>query len=89
MHYQSYITDSKRRAAANRELEAIGPPILPSLKKAVDRVTSLSHRAAESLYKASGSQPGPGGDQGPGGATGGEPGKPADDVVDAEYTVKE
>jgi len=60
-----------------------------ALKKAVDRVTSLSHRVAESLYKASGSQPGPGGDQGPGGATGGEPGKPADDVVDAEYTVKE
>jgi molecular chaperone DnaK len=64
-----------------------------TLKKALERVTSLSHRVAESLYKASGAQPGEGGGpSGPsasGGAQGQPGGKPADDVVDAEYTVKE
>ena len=63
-----------------------------ALKKAVERVTALSHRVAESLYKASGSQPGEGGgSSGPSGSGG--PSAPAggkpDDVVDAEYTVKE
>jgi molecular chaperone DnaK len=64
-----------------------------ALKAAVERVTSVSHRVAESLYKASGAQPGEGGGpSGPsasGGASGQPGGKPADDVVDAEYTVKE
>jgi molecular chaperone DnaK len=64
-----------------------------ALKKALERVTSLSHRVAESLYKASGSQPGEGGGPSSGPASGGAAsqgsGKPADDVVDAEYTVKE
>jgi molecular chaperone DnaK len=64
-----------------------------ALKKAVERVTSLSHRVAEALYKASGAQPGegggPSGPAGSGGPSGQAGGKPADDVVDAEYTVKE
>ncbi len=64
-----------------------------ALKKAVERVTSLSHRVAEALYKASGAQPGegggPSGPAGSGGPSGAAGGKPADDVVDAEYTVKE
>src|SRR6187401_1130844 len=64
-----------------------------ALKAAVERVTSVSHRVAESLYKASGAQPGEGGGpSGPsasGGPSGQPGGKPADDVVDAEYTVKE
>jgi molecular chaperone DnaK len=64
-----------------------------ALKAAVERVTSVSHRVAESLYKASGAQPGEGGGpSGPsasGGPSGQAGGKPADDVVDAEYTVKE
>ena len=64
-----------------------------ALKKAVERVTALSHRVAESLYKASGAQPGegggPSGPSGSGGSSGAAGGKPADDVVDAEYTVKE
>jgi len=63
-----------------------------ALKKAVERVTSLSHRVAESLYKAAGPQPGEaGGPSGPsaGGSAPSGSGKPADDVVDAEYTVKE
>ena len=63
-----------------------------ALKTAVERVTTLSHRVAESLYKASGAQPGAADPDLPArpavlrrrqGAT------PADDVVDAEYTVKE
>jgi molecular chaperone DnaK len=63
-----------------------------ALKKALERVTSLSHRVAESLYKAAGPQSGEGnGPSGPsaGGAAPSGSGKPADDVVDAEYTVKE
>jgi molecular chaperone DnaK len=64
-----------------------------ALKKAVERVTSLSHRLAESLYKASGAPSGegggPSGPSGSGGPSGQAGGKPADDVVDAEYTVKE
>jgi molecular chaperone DnaK len=65
-----------------------------AIKKAVEKVTALSHRVAENLYKASGSPGGqPGGDEGagPSGGTGAGPsgGKPSDDVVDAEYTVKE
>jgi molecular chaperone DnaK len=64
-----------------------------AIKKAVERITALSHRVAETLYNASagpGGQPGDGG-AGPagGGAAGAQGGKPADDVVDAEYTVKE
>jgi molecular chaperone DnaK len=62
-----------------------------AIKKAVERITQLSHRVAESLYKAAGPQAGEGG--GPSGPSGGAApsgsGKPADDVVDAEYTVKE
>ena len=74
-----------RKAAEGEDADAI--------KKALERVTSLSHRVAENLYKASGGPGGPSGDGGTGpagGGTGGESqgGKP-DDVVDAEYTVKE
>ena len=63
-----------------------------ALKSAVDKLTSLSHKLAETLYKKTGSAPG-----GPGGGPGGGPTPPEggtgdagrpDDVVDAEYTVK-
>jgi molecular chaperone DnaK len=67
-----------------------------AIKRAVEGVTTLSHRLAESLYKGAGPQGGPGGagpgGAGPGGAGGGQPsgkGPGSDDVVDAEYTVKE
>ncbi len=55
-----------------------------ALKQEVDRVTALSHKLAESLYKATASSGGPGT---PGGPAAGDAGK-GDDVVDAEYTVK-
>jgi molecular chaperone DnaK len=61
-----------------------------ALKSAVDRLTSLSHKLAETLYRKTGAAPG-----GPEGPSAGSPpsghagdgGRP-DDVVDAEYTVK-
>ncbi|PYQ46688.1 MAG: molecular chaperone DnaK, partial [Acidobacteria bacterium] len=74
-----------RRVMEGEDAEAI--------KRAVERVTTLSHRLAESLYKGAGPQAGPGGPSGDPGAGGGaQPsgkGEPQDDVVDAEYTVKE
>jgi molecular chaperone DnaK len=57
----------------------------PALKQAHERVTSLSHTLAESLYKATGAGPG----AGPAGGQAPPASKPADDVVDAEYTVKD
>jgi molecular chaperone DnaK len=63
-----------------------------ALKLSVERLTKLSHRVAENLYKASGAAGGGAGPSGPdAGPSAGAPGgsKPSDDVVDAEYTVKE
>jgi molecular chaperone DnaK len=61
-----------------------------ALKSAVDRLTSLSHKLAETLYRKTGAAPegGPGqGGAAPSGSPAGDGGRP-DDVVDAEYTVK-
>jgi molecular chaperone DnaK len=58
-----------------------------ALKQEVDRVTALSHKLAESLYKSTASSGGPGGPGAPGGPAAGDASK-GDDVVDAEYTVK-
>jgi molecular chaperone DnaK len=64
-----------------------------ALKSAVDRLTGLSHKVAETLYKKTGAATdapagGPGGGPGPSGTAGGDGGGRPDDVVDAEYTVK-
>ncbi|HEY2941413.1 MAG TPA: molecular chaperone DnaK [Vicinamibacteria bacterium] len=58
-----------------------------ALRSAMDKLTSLSHKLAESLYK---SAPPPGGGPQAGGSAGSEPprGDGGSDVVDAEYTVK-
>jgi molecular chaperone DnaK len=63
-----------------------------ALKAALDKLTSLSHKLAETLYRKTGSAPE--GAQAGAGEAGGPPpsgtadgGRP-DDVVDAEYTVK-
>jgi molecular chaperone DnaK len=60
------------------------------INKAVDRLTSASHKLAEAMYKASSQQPpqpgpggAPGGDGGPQPGAGG--GKKDDNVVDAEF----
>jgi len=62
-----------------------------ALKAAVEKLTSLSHNLAETLYKKTGAAPGgpgagPAGGPPPSGSAG-DGGRP-DDVVDAEYTVK-
>jgi len=70
-----------RKAVEKEDLEA--------LRSAQDRLTKLSHKLAESLYKTAAPPSGtPPGGEGPGGPTGKPGGGGADDVVDAEYTVK-
>ena len=61
-----------------------------ALRSAMDELTRLSHKLAESLYKGAAPPPDQGGAPGAGTASGGGPNKEggADDVVDAEYTVK-
>ena len=69
------------------------------IKKAMDNLTQVSHKLAEEIYKASsaaGAAPGaagpqPGGDRGTAGAGPGRAGdgKKEDEVIDAEYEVKE
>jgi len=67
------------------------------IKKTMENLTTVSHKLAEEMYK---SQAAPGGDAGPGGGPGRAPeastdrgtaggGKKDDDVIDAEYEVKE
>jgi molecular chaperone DnaK len=58
-----------------------------ALRSAMDKLTGLSHKLAESLYK---SAPPPGGGPQAGGEAGAgqRPGEGGSDVVDAEYTVK-
>jgi molecular chaperone DnaK len=56
-----------------------------ALKSAAERLTNLSHKLAESLYKSTEGPP-PGGDPASSGGPAG-PGS-SDNVVDAEYTVK-
>jgi len=67
-----------RKAAAEDDAAA--------LKQELDRVTALSHKLAESLYKAAGPSGGAGTTGGPAGGAGDA--TSGDDVVDAEYTVK-
>ncbi len=62
--------------------KAAGSEDAAALKSALERVTSLSHNLAETLYKKTTPPPGPGG------PAGGEPKADGGDVVDAEYTVK-
>jgi len=58
-----------------------------ALRSAMDKLTGLSHKLAESLYKTA---PPPGGGPQAGGEAGAgqRPGDGGSDVVDAEYTVK-
>jgi len=72
-----------REAAKGEDAEAI--------KRAMQNLEQASHKIAEQMYAASGDQPGaaPGGEQTPppGDQPGGDQG--GDDVIDAEYEVKE
>jgi molecular chaperone DnaK len=69
-----------RQAAAGEDASA--------LRSAVERLTGASHKLAESLYKSTGGAPraDAAANEAPGGAEGN---RPPDDVVDAEYTVKD
>jgi molecular chaperone DnaK len=73
-------------ASARKAVEGDDPA---ALRSAMEELTRLSHKLAESLYKGAAPPPGggaPGAGPAPGGTT--EKGGGADDVVDAEYTVK-
>ena len=72
------------------------------IKKAMDNLTQVSHKLAEEVYKSTaagagagaagpGAGPGPGGDRATAGAGAGAAGdgKKEEDVIDAEYEVKE
>jgi molecular chaperone DnaK len=67
-----------RKAAEGDDISAI--------KAALDKLTSLSHKAAETLYKNATPPPDGGAGAAPSGGNGQTGG--ADNVVDAEYTVK-
>jgi molecular chaperone DnaK len=71
---------SLRKAAEGEDAAA--------LKQELDRVTSMSHKLAESLYKSAAASGAASGGSAPGGASAGDASK-TDDVVDAEYTVKD
>ena len=58
-----------------------------ALRSAMDKLTALSHKLAESLYKSAPS-PGGGPEAGASGGSGQPPRDGGSDVVDAEYTVK-
>jgi molecular chaperone DnaK len=74
--------------AVARARKAVEGEDATELRSAMDELTRVSHKLAESLYK--GATPPPGeGTPGPGAEPGaGTKGGGADDVVDAEYTVK-
>jgi molecular chaperone DnaK len=67
------------------------------VRKAIDNLNTMSQKLAEEMYKSGGAQAGaaPGGDRGaapgaqPGAAPGADGAKKDDDVIDAEYEVKE
>ena len=67
------------------------------IKKSMENLTTVSHKLAEEMYKAGapagatrgGDAPPPGAEAGAGAAAGSSGGKKDDDVIDAEYEVKE
>ena len=76
--------------AINRLKDAIKSDDAASIEKAIDNLTTASHKLGEAVYKATGQAPG-----GEAAAAGAAPGGEAesagkdDDVIDAEYEVKE
>jgi len=65
------------------------------IKKTMDNLTQVSHKLAEEMYKSAAPQGAPSGEPGPGtsdratAGAGGGGAKKDDDVIDAEYEVKE
>jgi molecular chaperone DnaK len=62
-----------------------------SIKKAMENLEKSSHKVAEEMYKSAGgpAQAGPGPQQGPTEEKPAKGGKGDDDVIDADYEVKE
>jgi molecular chaperone DnaK len=76
--------------AVSRARKAIEGDDASALRSAMDELTRLSHKLAETLYKGAAPPPGAGGPGGAGpGAAGSTPKGGGEDVVDAEYTVKQ
>ncbi len=62
------------------------------IKKSIENLTQASHKLAEEMYRSTGAQPGatpPGGERAAAGAGAGDGKKKEEDVIDAEYEVKE
>lgn len=76
---------SQIEEAVKAAREATSGDDTAALRGALERVTNLSHQVAASLYQSAPSD-GAGGQEGPTAGAGPAPG--GDDVVDAEYTVK-
>jgi molecular chaperone DnaK len=89
--HRSKVSDTEAKdieAAIEETKKAIADGDAAKLNAATDKLTQVSHKLAEAMYKAA-SQPGAaggaaGGTGGDGGASGGRE-KPKDDVVDAEF----
>jgi len=65
-----------------------------AIRRAMDAVNKASHKMAEEMYKKAGAEPGPGAGPGPQQGAAGGPEEPqgggeGEDVIDADYEVKE
>jgi len=85
-------------SAVNQLKEALKSDDGDQIKKSMENLTSVSHKLAEEMYKATAAQGQPGGaspgpeaqsDRATGGTGAGASGKKDDDVIDAEFEVKE
>jgi len=76
--------------SANANLrEALKGDDAEAIKRAMDALTQASHKVAEAMYKATAQQAGAGGGQQAAPDEQGDQDKGGDDVIDAEYEVKE
>jgi len=81
--------DRSNIESANSNLrEALKGDDAEAIKRAMDALTQASHKVAEAMYKATAQQAAGGPQQAPPEDQSGE-GKGGDDVIDAEYEVKE
>jgi molecular chaperone DnaK len=85
-------TRGQIESALNQLKEVLKGDDGEAIKKSMQNLTTVSHKLAEEMYKATaaqGAQAGPAPDAQPGSAAGGGEKKKDDDVIDAEYEVKE
>ncbi len=86
-------TRGQIESALNQLREALKGDDGASIKKSMDNLNTISHKLAEEMYKAGGAPGGPQGGPAPEAqsdrGTTAAGGKKDDDVIDAEYEVKE